>query len=405
MKQLHYISLLLVSLIGLPACSLLDTAGEMAGDATSYFLGGDDNKEPPAELVDYTSEIAIEVLWEESIGSGAESQFLNLIVAVNDGQVFAANKSGLLQARDRLTGDLIWEADTDYQFSAGPGISRKYVIMATSNAEVVAFDIKTGEQRWQAFVSSEVLASPVISNDIVIIRTMDGKLVALNTEEGSQLWVFERQVPALSIRGMGSVVIVDGHVIAGYANGKLLALQIDNGKNSWETSVAIPSGRSEVERLVDLDADPVETDGVIFISSYSGGTTAILEGDGDVLWRNEDVSSFLGSSYDWRYLYISDTQSYVWQLDQRNGASLWKQKELHHRMLSAPLAYSEYIVVGDYDGYVHWLSSDDGRQLGRVKIAGSAIHAKAVEMDDVVYIYAKDGSLTALKIQTLSESD
>ncbi|MCK5122399.1 MAG: outer membrane protein assembly factor BamB [Methylococcales bacterium] len=399
MKNIKYISFLLAgsAVLSLSGCAAIETTNELVTGVTSYFLGGEDNKEPPAELVEYKPEIEIDVLWKESVGSGADKQFLNLVLAVSYGKVLAADRSGLVQARDVKTGDLIWETETEYQFSAGPGVGSELAILATSNAEVVAFNVETGEKQWVAAVSSEVLANPVVANNIVIVRTTDGKVVALNENDGAQLWVFERSVPALSIRGTGSPIIVGDNVIAGYANGKLLALRLSDGKNSWETSVAIPSGRSEIERLVDLDVDPVETDGVIFISSYSGGTTAILEFDGDVLWRNDDVSSYSGLSYDWRYLYISDASSHVWQLDQRNGASLWKQDELYNRVLTAPVAYDDYVVTGDYDGYLHWLAVSDGRQLGRIKIADSAIDARPVVVDNVVYIYSNDGTLAALK--------
>ncbi|NOR68226.1 MAG: outer membrane protein assembly factor BamB [Methylomarinum sp.] len=399
MKNIKYISFLLAgsAVLSLSGCAAIETTNELVTGVTSYFLGGEDNKEPPAELVEYKPEIEIDVLWKESVGSGADKQFLSLVLAVSYGKVLAADRSGLVQARDVKTGDLIWETETEYQFSAGPGVGSELAILATSNAEVVAFNVETGEKQWVAAVSSEVLANPVVANNIVIVRTTDGKVVALNEKDGTQLWVFERSVPALSIRGTGSPIIVGDNVIAGYANGKLLALRLSDGKNSWETSVAIPSGRSEIERLVDLDVDPVETDGVIFISSYSGGTTAILEFDGDVLWRNDDVSSYSGLSYDWRYLYISDASSHVWQLDQRNGASLWKQDELYNRVLTAPVAYDDYVVTGDYDGYLHWLAVSDGRQLGRIKIADSAIDARPVVVDNVVYIYSSDGTLAALK--------
>lgn len=393
-KTIFFIGLTVLLLSG---CSLFETTGELVTGVSSYFLGGEDNKAPPAELVEYEAEIEIDELWQENVGVGSEEQFLNLVIAISYGKVLAADKEGLVQARNLETGDLIWEAETDYNFSAGPGVGDKIAILATTNAEVIALNIETGEQKWVTTVSSEVLANPVVVNNIVIIRTTDGRIIALSEENGNQLWVFERSVPVLSIRGTGSPIVVEENVVAGYANGKLLALRLIDGKNVWETSIAIPSGRSEVERLVDLDVDPVETDGVIFISSYQGGTSAVLEIDGDVLWRNEGVSSYSGLSYDWRYLYISDSISHVWQLDQRNGSSLWKQDELHDRTLTAPVAYDDYVVVGDFDGYVHWLAVNDGRQLGRIKISDSAIDARPVVIDNTVYIYAKDGTLAALK--------
>jgi outer membrane protein assembly factor BamB len=381
----------------LTGCATLETAGELVTGVTSYFLGGIDNKEPPAELVEFEPEIEIDLLWKEHVGVGTEEQLLNLVLAISYGKVIVADREGLVQARDIKSGDLIWELETEYQFSSGPGVGSDTAILATSNAEVIALSIETGEKKWTTTVSSEVLANPLVAENTVILRTTDGKIIALSKEDGAKLWTFERSVPALSIRGTGSPVLIEDRVVAGYANGKLIELRLLDGKNIWETSIAIPSGRSEVERLVDLDVDPVETDGVIFISSYQGGTAGVLELDGDVLWRNEDVSSSSGLSYDWRYLYVSDTESKVWQLDQRNGASLWKQDELYNRSLTAPVAYDDYVVVGDYNGYIHWLASSDGRQLGRIKIADSAIDTRPVVVDNTVYVYTKDGTLAAIK--------
>jgi outer membrane protein assembly factor BamB len=178
-----------------------------------------------------------------------------------------------------------------------------------------------------------------------------------------------------------------------------MALRLSDGKYGWETSISIPKGRSEVERLADLDADPIDVSGVIYIAGFHGGVAAVSELDGDVLWRNETISSYTGLSNDLRYLYLSDVSSEVLQLDQRTGASLWKQKDLHQRKLTAPAVYDNYVVVGDFEGYVHWLSTSDGRQLGRVKAADSIIDAKPVVVDNTVYIYARDGTLTALKTQ------
>ncbi len=398
-NKLSIIPLLFVCFSLLSGCAAVNEGKKLVTGATSYFMGGEDNTEPPNKLIEYQPEIEIETLWKEKVGVATDEQYLKLVAAVSYGKVLVADREGLIEARDLKTGDLLWDRQTDYAFSAGPGTGIDSAIMGTSHAEIVAFNIETGEQKWSALVSSEVLAVPVIAKGIVIVRTIDGKVIALSEKDGSQLWQFERNVPTLSIRGTSSPIIVEDNVIAGYANGKLMALRLVDGKVIWETSIAIPSGRSEVERLVDLDVDPIETDGVIFIAGYQGGTSAVLEIDGDVLWRNEDVSSTSGMSYDWRYLYISDSRSDVWQLDQRNGASLWKQDELRNRKLTAPVAYDEFVVTGDFAGYVHWLAGSDGRQLGRKQVSGSAVEARPVVVDNTVYIYAKDGTLAAYKVK------
>jgi outer membrane protein assembly factor BamB len=395
---MRLITLLLLCFF-LAGCAALETASDSFSGITDYFLGGEDNAEPPAELVEYTPESEIEVLWKETVGVGADEQTLRLVPAVANGKVLAADREGLVQARDAKTGDLLWEVETEAHFSGGPGIGAGTVILGTSDAEVFAFNIDNGEQLWKTSVSSEVLSVPVIGKGIVMVRSTDGGLIALDEKNGGKRWSFERNVPALSIRGTASPLIVEDNVISGYDNGKLMALRLEDGKNIWETTIAIPTGRSEIERLVDLDVDPVETQGIIYTASYQGGVSAVSEVDGDILWRKEDVSSYAGLNHDWRYLYVTDSKSHVWQLDQRNGASLWKQQDLHNRKLTAPLAYERYVVVGDFEGYVHWLSSTDGRQMGREQITDSAIDAKPIQADGIVYIYAKDGTLAALKAQ------
>jgi len=395
---MRLISLLLFCLV-LAGCAAFDTLNETVSGISDYFLGGEDNSDPPAVLVEYTPEIKIEELWQETIGIGSDERSLKLVPAIGSGKIVAADRDGLVQARDLRTGDLIWEAETDIHFSGGPGLGNGTAILGSSDAEVVALNSENGETLWKSGVSSEVLSVPVIANGIVVIRTTDGSVIALNEKNGGKLWSYEINVPALSVRGIGAPIIVEDNVIVGYDNGKLMALRLTDGKYGWETSIAIPKGRSEVERLADLDADPIDVAGVIYIAGYHGGVAAVSELDGDVLWRNETISSYTGLSNDSRYLYLSDANSDVLQLDQRTGASLWKQKDLHQRKLTAPAVYDNYVVVGDFEGYVHWLSTSDGRQLGRVKVTDSAIDAKPVVADNTVYVYAKDGTLTALKTQ------
>jgi outer membrane protein assembly factor BamB len=396
-KIIRSLAILLTCLPLLSGCAGLDAGRDIISGLSDTIFGEDDSADPPAELTEYPAEVQIEELWKESVGDGADGKYLKLIPVVQGNTIYAADRHGILQARNTTDGDLVWETENEYAFSSGPGLARGALIMGCASGEVIAYDIASGEQKWLTSVSSEVQAIPVVANGIVIARTTDGKVIALHEEDGSQLWVAENSVPALSIRGAGKPLVIENTVIIGSANGKMQALQLKDGKNQWEATIAIPSGRSEVERLVDLAADPVENRSAIYVSSFQGGTSSVSEIDGDVIWRNEDVSSYTGISTDFRFLYISDTHSEVSQLDQRNGASLWKQKDLHNRQLTAAVVYDNYVVVGDFEGYVHWLSISDGRLLGRIQIADSPIEAKPLIIDGTVYIYAKDGTLAALR--------
>lgn len=389
----------------LPGCATFDTVSESISGIKDYFTGGADNTDPPSALVEYTPEIQAELLWKESVGVGADEQTLKLVPAIGNGRIYAGDREGLVQARDLATGNLAWEVEIEDEneeevhFSGGPGLGVGAVILGTNDAEVIALNIENGAALWKTSVSSEVLSVPVVAEGIVILRTTDGSVIALNEKNGQKVWSYEHNVPALTVRGTGVPLVIEDTLIEGYDNGKLMALRLEDGKYVWESSVTIPKGRSEVERLVDIDVDPIESRGVIYTASYNGGSAAVSILDGDVLWRNEAVSSHTGLSQDEQYLYISTSGGHVLQLDKRTGSSLWEQKDLHGRKLTSPVVYQGYVVVGDIEGYVHWLSASDGRQLARVQVAGEAIDAKPVVVGDTVYIYAKDGTLAALKAQ------
>jgi outer membrane protein assembly factor BamB len=387
------IILLLLLCLVLPGC---DTVKESMSGLFDYFSGGEDNAEPPSLLTEYTPELDVQIFWKESIGVGADEQTLKLTPAIGLGRVIAADREGTVQARDAKTGDLIWEVETGMPFSGGPSIAAGRIILGTSKAKVVALNSENGEQLWENTVTSEVLAVPVIARGKVLVRTTAGEVVALDEGTGRRLWSYEHSVPSLSIRGTGAPLVIGDKVIIGYDNGKLVALQLNNGKYIWEATIAMPKGRSEIERLVDLDVDPVESNGVIYIAAYNGGVSAVSADNGEVLWRRENFSSHTGLSYDPSHIYMTDLSSRVLQLEQKRGGGLWKQSDLSHRKLTAPTLYQDYVVVGDYEGYVHWLSNRDGRLLGRVQISNSGIDIKPIVVDGMVYVYAKDGTLAAL---------
>jgi outer membrane protein assembly factor BamB len=392
--------LVLVIALSLTACTALDTMKESISGISDYFSGGEDNADPPALLNETdVAEVHIEEIWDASIGVGSDEKSVKLPPVVSGSNIIVADREGVVQARNLLTGDKIWSTDTQLSLSGGAGLGNGIVVFGSSNAQVIALNLENGEIIWNSTVSGEVLATPLVIKNKVIVRTTDGAISGLDDKTGGKLWNYEHNVPALTIRGISAPLAVNDKVIAGYDNGKLIALDLANGKFAWETSIAIPKGRSEVDRLVDLDVDPIEINDVVYIASYRGGLSAVSASDGDTMWRNDSISSHTGLSNDFRYLYITDSHAHVWQIDQHNGAGLWQQKDLHHRRLTAPATYQNYIVVGDFEGYVHWLSSTDGRLLGRIQITDQPIENKPVIVDDIVYVYAKDGTLSALKIK------
>jgi outer membrane protein assembly factor BamB len=395
---MRFIWALLIA-IGLSGCASMESTGEALEGLKDYFLGSEDNTEPPTPLVEYTPERDVEILWKESVGDGAGEKSLKLVPAVGGGKVVAADIEGLVEAHRLTDGERVWEAETEYHFSGGPSIGDGTVILGTSDAEIVALRLENGEKLWTASVPGEVLSVPAVAQGVVIVRCTDGSITALNEKTGTKMWSYERSVPTLSVRGTGAPIVVEDNVVFGEDNGKLIALALADGKFSWEASIAMAKGRSEIERLVDLDVDPVAEGGVIYIASYQGGVGAVAELDGYLLWRNEQLSSSAGLSISDRRLFLTDSDSNVLQLDDRSGVALWKQKELQYRKLTAPAAFDNYVAVGDLEGYVHVLSNSDGRQMGRVQVADGPIDARPVVADNTVFVYARDGTLAALKVR------
>ena len=386
---------LLLATFLLTGCAGLETLTDAYEGIGEYF-GGKDNAEPPRELQPLESTVNLKALWDTRVGKGYDEQYLNLVAGVSENAVFAADRKGEVHGRARLTGDKLWELESELAFSAGPVVGRDKIVLGTSNAEVVAYNAADGALLWKTSVSSEILALPRIASDIVVVRSSDGRITALDEKNGATLWTHERSTPALSLRSRGSPVIADNLVIDGYASGKLIALKLSDGKLEWEATVALPHGRSEIERLVDVDSEPVVRGDTLYVTGYQGGVAAVSLKDGDVLWRQEKISSYSGLTATRRELFLTDANSDVWQLDMRAGGDQWKQDALHQRRLTSPVLIKEYLVVGDFEGYLHVLSQENGSLVGRLQIDDSPIEEAPVVFDNVLYVYTSGGTLAAV---------
>lgn len=361
------------------------------------FFGGEDNREKPAELEPLAEvPFAVETLWSASVGSGDEKQFLQLTPVAADGRVFAAQLDGTVAAYDAATGARLWEQDTDLNITGGPGTDGDVVVVGTDNGEVAAMLAGGGDRLWQVPVSSEVLSAPQIADGVVVVRTIDGKLFGLDKRTGKRKWIYDRSVPVLTLRGTGAPAVARGLAVNGFDSGRLVAVDLLDGQTVWEARLAVPRGRSELERLVDIDAGPVIADNTVFAVTYQGRIAALDLLSGDLLWQR-DMSSYTGLSVDNDFLFVTDADSQVWALDRINSASTWRMEKLRARGLTAPAVLGEHVIVGDAEGYVHWLSREDGRQVLRVKVGSAPIFAQPIVADGICYIYDSDGNLSALK--------
>jgi len=362
--------------------------------------------DPPAVLVDFQPSLAVTRLWERNTGSGTNKHYLNLAPVVAEDKVIIAdtNKKVLAINSDNgrniwtyqlvSSGQGFWSKGDNVYITSGPGYGQDTVLIGTNKGDVIALDAGTGKEIWKVKVSSEVLAAPQIADDVVIVRSLDGKIHALEARNGRRLWLHEKSVPALTLRGNSAPVIDDGIVICGFDSGRLSALDMASSRLIWDISIATPSGRSELERMVDINADPVVVDGIVYVATFQGQLAALTLTTGRMLW-NRTLSSYSGFSVDESNVYITDDKSTIWAIDRFNGSPVWKQEGLANREVTAPTSIGNHIIAGDFEGYIHWMNKVTGAFSARAKISDKRIIAAPVASANVVYTYATDGKLAA----------
>ena len=373
------------------------------GEKVTSFMGGEDNAAPPTPLEDIVQRVEVKRLWEKNTGAGTDEQYLKLVPVYLQGKLFVADSTGEVIAIDAATGKVVWDRDTDVPITGGPGAGEMMVMVGTGKAEVITMSADTGEIIWKTRVTSEVLAAPQISGNIIVVRTIDGKIVGLNKEDGNRLWVYDRAVPALTLRGTSAPVIAQGLVIAGFDEGRLAAIELQTGKLVWETRIALGSGRSELDRMVDIDSEPVVMDDVIYVATFQGRIAALSLDSGRILWTR-DIASYAGVCADSTAVYITDDNSEIWALDRFTGVSIWKQDKLNSRAVTAPENIGNMVAVGDLEGYVHWLDKLTGEIVARKQVSDEKIIAPPLSVDNVLYSYTSDGTLAAYTSDPLSAS-
>lgn len=365
--------------------------------ACSWLKGGESNIDPPAALVDFRASVAVKEIWSRDIGAGAGKYFLKLQPSVAGAAIYASDSRGRVSALEKETGRVLWEVRLKNKISAGVSLGDDLVLVATSKGELMALAQGSGKRLWTASLASEILSPPAIDLGTVVAQTVDGKVHALSAADGQPLWLQERNEPALSLRGTSAPLALGGIVLTGFASGKLAAFQLKDGHVLWEIPVAEPRGRSEIERLVDVDVQALVVDKLLYTAAYQGKLIAFDLENGRIIW-SRDLSTYSGMDSDTNNIYITDDKGTVLALDIHTGATVWKQEQLRDRALSAPVVTGDYVVVGDFEGYVHWLARADGQFAARYRPARAAILAKPVADAGHLYVYSQNGKLSALRL-------
>lgn len=339
------------------------------------------------------------LLWTNTQSSGIAKSDANLRLAVTQSDIVVADSKGKILALNRQTGAAKWAISTKTQITAGPSVSEGRVVVGTDDGKVLAYQLSDGLFLWQANVTSAVIAAPLIGAGGVFVHGLDGSVVALKAQTGQPLWRYSVQTPPLMLRQNSSPVMQNNRVIVGFSNGKLVAFNRLDGYPEWERELAISKGRSDIQRMVDISADPVVKDNRLYAVSYQGQIAAMEIETGSTVWERA-LSSYSGLAVSNHAVFVSDPSGVVWALSRKTGDVLWKKTDLMGRQLSAPAVIDGLIVFGDNDGYLHWMSQTDGTFVGQNLVDSKGIKATPIVKDNLVYVLGQSGKVAALIPET-----
>lgn len=357
---------------------------------------GDPEPGEPAELVKFDETLKVRKVWSTSVGDGVGKKGVGIKPVYVSGTLYAADHKGRISAISAENGNRLWENKTDLPFSSPPGVNGPLLVIGTIDGQVQAFSADSGSELWQTRVSSEVLAAPAIADGIVVVRCIDGRVFGLDASNGNRIWIHDRSVPLLTLRGNASLITYAGDVFIGYDDGTVVALNIDDGRVVWEQTFVNPEGRTELDRLADVGDQMVMVASDLIVSSYKSRVTALAAQSGRLLWF-KDIPSATGVQVERTNLAMSDRNGEVWLLDRRNGSTMWKQDQLLNRGLTRPAFYTNYMVVGDFEGYLHWIDMETGRFVARVREGRDGFAGAPIAVGTTLYVMTNDGTLAAYR--------
>jgi len=367
---------------------------------TGWFSDDDYDPTAPVELTDIVERIDIDKRWSRSIGDGQGTGLYKINPLLNGDTLYVASADGEVAAINAENGKLYWDRSLELPISGGVGKHDDSLFLGGADGLVLRLSAIDGREVWRAEVSGEVLAAPQGNGDMVVAQTYDGKLIGFDYESGEQRWVYTSDVPVLTLRGTATPLIYGDFAVAGFADGKVVAVSLSSGNVVWEARVAIPQGRSEIDRIVDVDGTFATQGAELYAASYQGRVVAMEMRAGRKLWQR-NVSSVSGVSVGFGNVYVADDDGTVTAF-LRNGQGIrWQNIELGYRELSRPTPVSSYVAVADFEGYVHFMSQVDGVMVGRAQPDGDGARADMIARGNTLYVYGNSGDLVAYDIRSL----
>jgi len=362
--------------------------------------GGKDNTEPPAELTAIEYDVPLQLNWSLDTRAAKNRASYRLRPLVVGDRIYSIDTGGTVVCVDLVKGRKLWKFDTELAPITGLGGNDQVLIATSEDGDIVAYQESDDElvKLWGTRVESEIRATPVVDNGQVFVRSVDGKLRSLAVADGVEQWVVSRRVPALSLTGNSEPLVAGPLVFAGFDDGKVIAYERTSGQTRWESTITAPGGRTEIERLVDVDGRFVLSDGVIYVASFQGRLAALQAVSGDLLWSRE-FSSYQAIAFDDDALYLSADNDHLWSIDRRTGTAFWKQDVLNARKITAPTVIGDNLVVADLDGYLHWFSRSEGTLISRIRTSYTRNYVQPITWQDSVLTLDKLGLLASVSIR------
>lgn len=358
----------------------------------------------PAELVKFEPSVSVSKVWSRSVGKGEGRIGIRQAPVVADGRVYAAAVVGGVHALDLQTGKVVWtyepareKKQPKLRLSGGPGVGDGLVVVGALDGQVIALDASNGSEKWRAKVPGEVISAPAVGQGMVFVRSNDGRVTAFDASTGERRWFNPRELPSLTVRGNAPVVAGPGVLFIGNDDGSISTLAMQDGRTVWDQQVGTPEGRTELERMADVDGAPVLEGNTLYVSSFKNETMAIEGPTGRPLWVR-DHGGAGGVAVSSGLAVVADEKGSVFGLDKNSGAAMWSQPALARRSLTGAAIHGDYAVVGDYKGYLHWLRLDNGELAARARAGGDRLIAPPLVADGILLVQNVDGDLTAFRL-------
>lgn len=372
----------------------------LALGVSALFLSGCASHPKPelSDLPDVDDHVELEVVWRRQVGDGADGDYLRLAPAVTDDAVFAVDAAGLLMKVDRANGKVLWKEKTQLALNGGVAADDEHVVIASTDGDVQVRDTESGELIWSVNVGREILSAPALSYGAVFIQTSDGRLYALDRKDGEQKWLFNAAVPVLTLRGSASPKLSGPSVVAGFASGRIAVIRQEDGQVYYERPVALPEGRSDLERMVDIDGDIWVEDQLAVLTSYQGELMVLQLANGKVIW-SQPFSSTVGAVSGDGTVVAVDTDSHILGFSQYYQSEQWSNGSLIGRYLGSPAWLDGNVIVGDFGGYLHVLDGNSGELVGRKRVDWDPVTSRPIVVDSDIIVQSNDGKIVLLRVK------